>query len=75
MLSSKRRQTFGWTFVLALVSHDDSLHDGECRAVPDLALPVPHHLAGGVAVHAAAEGGHAAPGHLGGVGHHPGGRL
>ena len=40
--------------------------------MPDLPLPVPHHLAGGVAVHAAAEGRHAAPGHLGGVGQHPG---
>ena len=54
------------------MSHDDSLHDGQCRALPDLALPVPHHLAGGVAVHAAAEGRHAAPGHLGGVGQHSG---
>ena len=53
------------------VSMVDSVHGGQCGALPDR-LPVPHHLAGRVAVHAAAEGRHAAPGHLGGVGRHPG---
>ena len=71
-VSSSRPFLCQGSLARSLVSCQHSDHDGQCRALPDLALPVPHHLAGGVAVHAAAEGRHAAPGHLGGVGQHPG---